>query len=112
MKTFMLMLLSISSPENDTLRDRIAARIASVDGIMAVAFHDLMTGKQLLMNEREMFHAASTMKTPVMIELIRQADQGIVRLDDSLLVKNSFSIVDGSPCSMDLGDDAMTRCTE
>ncbi|MEX2116128.1 MAG: serine hydrolase [Bacteroidota bacterium] len=107
MKTFILMLLSIFSPENDTLRDRIAARIASVDGIMAVAFHDLMTGKQLLINEREMFHAASTMKTPVMIELFRQADKGIVRLDDSLLVKNSFSsIVDGSPYSMDLGDDS------
>lgn len=74
---------------------------------MAVAFHDLSTGAQILINEREMFHAASTMKTPVMIELFRQADKRERRLGDSILVKNSFSsIVDGSPYSMDLTDDS------
>ena len=31
------------------------------------------TGEELLINARESFHAASTMKTPVMIEIFRQA---------------------------------------
>ena len=53
------------------------------------------------------FHAASTMKVPVMIELFRQARAGLVRLDEPLLVKNSFaSIVDGSPYTLSMGDDS------
>lgn len=49
-----------------------------------------------LNGERE-FHAASTMKVAVMIELFRQAEAGYYSLDDSLEIKNEFaSIVDGS----------------
>ena len=107
MKTTLLMLLTIFTSQTDTLKSRIASRMSSVEGRMAVAFHDLTTGDQILINEREMFHAASTMKTPVMIELFRQADKGTIRMDDSLIVKNSFkSIVDGSTYSMDLNDDS------
>jgi beta-lactamase class A len=42
-----------------------------------------------------------------MIELFAQAKQGTLRLDDPLPVKNSFpSLVDGSPYSLDPGDDS------
>lgn len=102
-----LMTLSVLLLQEDSLRDRIVRRMASVEGTMAVAFHNLATGGQILINEREMFHAASTMKTPVMIELFRQADTGGMRLSDSIVVKNSFSsIVDGSWYSMNLNDDS------
>jgi len=107
MKTLLLMFLTIFTSQTDTLKNRIASRMSAVEGTMAMAFHDLTTGDQILINEREMFHAASTMKTPVMIELFRQADEGMIRLNDSLIVKNSFkSIVDGSTYSMDLSDDS------
>jgi beta-lactamase class A len=47
------------------------------------------------------------MKTPVMIEVYKQANLGRFSLADSMVVKNEFkSIVDGSPYSMDLGDDS------
>src|SRR5687768_3409342 len=36
------------------------------------------------------FHAASTMKVPVMIELFRQAEAGMLRLDEQLPVRNEF----------------------
>lgn len=53
------------------------------------------------------FHAASTMKVPIMIELFRQADAGLLRLDDQLPVRNEFhSIVDGSVYTMDVSDDS------
>jgi beta-lactamase class A len=53
------------------------------------------------------FHAASTMKVPVMMELFRQAAAGEVRLDDRITVRNEFhSIVDGSPFSLSEGDDS------
>jgi beta-lactamase class A len=62
---------------------------------------------ELLIQPDVEFHAASTMKVPVMIELFRQARAGLVKLDEPLLVKNEFaSIVDGSPYALSTGDDS------
>ena len=62
---------------------------------------------ELLIQPDAEFHAASTMKVPVMIELFRQARAGLVKLDEPLLVKNEFaSIVDGSPYTLSTGDDS------
>jgi beta-lactamase class A len=97
----------IVTSQTQGVKDRIVSRISGVEGVLAVAFRDLGTGEEILVNERELFHAASTMKTPVMIELFRQAEAGIINLEDSITVKNTFSsIVDGSPYSMDLGEDS------
>jgi beta-lactamase class A len=53
------------------------------------------------------FHAASTMKVPVMIELFREAKAGRLSLDDTLPIKNEFhSIVDGSVYQLSAGDDS------
>jgi beta-lactamase class A len=53
------------------------------------------------------FHAASTMKVPVMFELFRQARAGRLRLDDQLPIRNEFhSIVDGSVYRLSEGDDS------
>ncbi|MEX1138717.1 MAG: serine hydrolase [Bacteroidota bacterium] len=107
MRSLAGILLTILPAQSDSLRERLTARIESIEGTVAVAFHDLATNTQILINDREMFHAASTMKTPVMVELFRQADEGGTRLDDSLLIENSFrSIVDGSTYTMDLRDDS------
>lgn len=55
----------------------------------------------------EPFHAASTMKVPVLIELYSQAHQGRVRLDDTLVIRNEFSsLADGSPYTLDPSDDS------
>lgn len=65
------------------------------------------TSKSLAINDKEMFHAASTMKTPVMVELFKQAEAGKFSLDDSILVKNEFrSIVDSSRYKMDINEDS------
>jgi beta-lactamase class A len=62
---------------------------------------------ELLIQPDVEYHAASTMKVPVMIELFRQARAGLVKLDEPLLVKNEFaSIVDGSPYTLSTGDDS------
>jgi len=92
----------------DSLRARIQARIASVPGAVAgVAFHDLATGETLYVNADDSFHAASTMKVPVMIELYRRFDAGALRRDQGILLVNRFhSIVDASPYSLDPGDDS------
>ena len=62
---------------------------------------------ELLIQPDLEFHAASTMKVPVMIELFRQARAGLVKLDEPLAVKNEFaSIVDGSRYTLSTGDDS------
>ena len=102
-----LMMSSAASQTLDQARAEIEKLIHATPGTFAVAAEDLSTGKQLLLNERETFHAASTMKTPVMIEVFKQAREGPLHLDDSVIVRNEFrSIVDGSRYSLDLGDDS------
>ena len=74
---------------------------------VAVAFRDLQTGRELLVNERVSFHAASTMKLPVMFEVFREAREGTLRLDESVPVRNEFeSIADGSAFSVSPEDDS------
>jgi len=64
---------------------------------VAVAYFDLATGRELLINPDVSFHAASTMKVPVMMEIFRQAAAGKLSLDQRIPVKNDFaSIVDGT----------------
>ncbi|MCF2443855.1 class A beta-lactamase-related serine hydrolase [Dyadobacter sp. CY345] len=84
------------------LRQKISTELQKHTGTYAVAFKDLATGESLLINESESFHAASTMKTPVMVEVFKQAAEGKFALTDSIIIKNEFkSIVDGSLYSLD-----------
>ncbi len=91
-----------------SLENKIRQEFESVEGTFALAFVNLAdTSQKILINSQEMFHAASTMKTPVMIEVFKQAEQGKFNLSDSILVKNKFySIVDSSTYSLDMGADS------
>lgn len=89
------------------IKDEITAILTKEQGVFAVAFRDMQTGEELLINAHENFHAASTMKTPVMIELYRQAAAGKFSLQDKVTVKNEFrSIVDSSVYSLNPADDS------
>lgn len=89
------------------LREQVASRLEMEKGTFAVAFRDMATGEELLLNERETFHAASTMKTPVLIEVYKQAAEGRLSLDDSVLIKNEFkSITDSSLYSLSTSGDS------
>ena len=91
----------------DVLKQNIQNTLSRVEGNFAVAFKDLKTGKTLFINEKESFHAASTMKTPVMIEVFKQAKAGKFKMTDAISVKNSFkSIVDSSAFSLNIADDS------
>lgn len=101
---------SQSNRSMKNLKQQIAEVLGKQEGTYAVAFKNLSTGKELLINEQENFHAASTMKTPVMIEVYKQVSEGKFSLNDSFLVKNEFkSIVDNSNYSLDSTDDSETE---
>lgn len=65
-----------SKPSTDDLRKRIASELGKNKGVFAVAFKDMATGEELLINEHQLFHAASIMKVPVMVEAYKQAAEG------------------------------------
>ena len=93
-----------------SLKENIQQELSKQEGTFAVAFKDLSTGKELLINDTVTFHAASTMKTPVLVEVYKQAAEGKFSLSDSLIIKNEFkSIVDGSLFSLDSTDDSETE---
>ena len=94
----------------DSVLERIQARIAEEPGAqVGLAYIDLASGDTLFVNADTSFHAASTMKVPVMIELFRRANTGSFRMNQSLLLVNEFaSIVDGSLYALDSSSDSDT----
>lgn len=89
------------------LNKKIQKLISQKEGMFGVAFKDLQSGDTLYINAHEYFHAASTMKTPVMLEVFNQIKQDKFKIIDSILVKNDFeSIVDKSRYSLSLNDDS------
>ena len=96
------------APGLSTLSARVADRIRAVSGAdVAVSFRDLATGDSLDIGAEVEFHAASTMKLPVMLEVLRAAEAGRLGLDQRILLVNRFhSIADGSPYSLDAAEDS------
>jgi len=89
------------------LETKIRSVLNNEKGVFAVALVDIGSGRHLFINEKESFHAASTMKTPVMIEVYKQVAKGLISLSDSVLIQNRFySIVDNSPYSLNPDDDS------
>ncbi|MES2004936.1 MAG: serine hydrolase [Bacteroidota bacterium] len=85
----------------------IQKKLAEQKGFFALAFTDLQTGEEILWNSNESFHAASTMKMPVMIEVYKQVAAGKLSLDALVPVKNEFkSIADSSSYTLNPADDS------
>ena len=88
-------------------RKAIEKRIRESQADVAVSFLTLDGKTEYFFRADDSFHAASTMKIPVMIELFHQVKERRLRLTDTLTVHNQFhSIVDGSPYELDPKDDS------
>jgi beta-lactamase class A len=100
--------LLLAAQSQDSLLEKIRSRIAQDSGAyVGLAYVDVGSSDTLFINADTSFHAASTMKVPVMIELFRRANAGSFRMDQGLLMVNQFgSLVDGSPYSLDPGSDS------
>lgn len=97
--------MSGSSTLNEELERLAGQRKARA---IAVALHDVQSGLQFSLQGDRWFHAASTIKVAVLVAVFRAADEGRLRLDDSLHVRNRFiSVADGSPFHLSRDSDAM-----
>ena len=115
MRSFLCAILfgaSICSAQEPKLApaiQQIEKRIVDSHVDVAVAFRALDGKAEWFYHADDSFHAASTMKVPVMIELFHQVKEGKLKLDDGLTIHNEFqSIVDGSPYKLDPTDDSET----
>jgi beta-lactamase class A len=89
------------------LESELRGLIAASGAEAAVAFRTLDRRSEVLIEPDLRFHAASTMKVPVMIELFRQAASKSLSLDTPLTIRNEFrSIVDGSTYALSAGADS------
>jgi beta-lactamase class A len=94
---------SAQAPRSDALGARIDTIVAARSGAeVAVAYLDLATGDSLFRNADTVYHAASTMKVPVMMEILRSVEAGRLSLEQQILLVNQFgSIFDGSTYAID-----------
>ena len=106
--TLLALLLVVAQSSDTGLAARISARIAAAPATgVGVYYRDLTTRDSVLVGARRRFHAASTMKVPVMIQLFRDRDAHRLSLDDSITVTNTFqSIMDTSTYQLDKAADS------
>lgn len=105
-------LLAACASTNDRTASRIDAGINAIianhpDQTIAVSYYDFGSGREIHRNEKVVFHAASTMKTPVMLGVFEAVSRGELRLDQPVRVKNDFvSILDGSHYALEAREDS------
>lgn len=97
------------SPNLEAAEKSVLSRVEKSGAEVGIAFRTLDGKDAWYSRADEPFHAASTMKVPVLIELFRQVEEGKLKLSDTLVLKNEFrSIVDGSVYKLDAADDSET----
>jgi beta-lactamase class A len=96
--------VDVSSTLKEELERLAAERKARA---IAVALHDIESGLRFSLQGDRWFHAASTIKVAVLLAVFHAADEGRLRLDDSLHVRNRFiGAADGSPFHLNRDSDA------
>jgi len=99
--------VDVASTLNKELERLAAERKARA---IAVALHDIESGLRFSLHGDRWFHAASTIKVAVLLAVFRAADEGRLRLTDSLHVRNRFiSVAEGVPFHLSRDSDAMSE---
>jgi beta-lactamase class A len=103
-----LLIFAIAEAEN--VENKIAERMEEFGATTVGVYFEDPEGDVFSLNSDIVFHAASTMKVPVMMEIFRKVEQGKLKLDQPVVVKNEFaSIMDGSTYSLTPADDSDTE---
>jgi beta-lactamase class A len=91
---------------NDVARktqERIEEIVAGVPGVMGVYVEDIAGEHRFAVNEERQFAQASAIKIPILIEVLKQADEGKFKLSDRHRVTKKYQ-VPGSGILSELGD--------
>jgi beta-lactamase class A len=71
---------------------RVHEITARLDGVAGYVFVDLTSGEKIAHLERETFPTASTIKLAIVYELFKQAADGKIRLDETLVLDRSKAV--------------------
>jgi beta-lactamase class A len=110
--TALVILASCSSAPQSATQEEFEAITKNVltsepTAEVGIAWRNLRTNQTFQRASNEVMHAASTMKIAVMIEVFRRIDRGVDRLDQAILLKDTFpSILDGTPYQLTAADDS------
>ncbi|HAR35467.1 MAG TPA: serine hydrolase [Acidobacteria bacterium] len=88
------------------LTGQLAAIKDSLDGILGLAIKDLVTGKTIFINENEIFPQASSIKIAILMEVLKQAEENRLRLEDFVDLKPENK-VGGGPILNFLGNPSL-----
>lgn len=88
------------------LTRQLAVIADSLDGLLGLAIKDLATGKTIFLNENEIFPQASSIKIAILMEVLKQAEESRLRLDDFIDLK-SENKVGGGPILFYLGNPSL-----
>jgi beta-lactamase class A len=93
------------------LKEKLSARLADIsrraDGIVGYEIVDLTSGDRMAHLEHEVFPTASSIKLAIVYELFKQAEEGRVRLDESIVLDRSKA-VGGTGVLLHLGTPTLT----
>src|SRR5688572_5064125 len=107
---YLLALLFALVSHAQNLENKIAERKKEYGATIVGIYFEDPEGDVYSQNSNEVFHAASTMKVPVMMQIFRKIEKGMLRLDQPVTVKNEFvSIMDGSAYSLTAEEDTDTE---
>jgi len=74
------------------LLERIKESSEGLEGILGVAVKHLDSGEMASLNGDELFPTASVFKVPVIVELYRQVESGIISLDEKVILRGEDKV--------------------
>lgn len=92
---------SVAEPDNKLviLEKNLLRQLQTIsentDGVVGLAIKDLNTGHSFLLNEREIFPQASSIKITILLEVLKQAEEGRLRLDEFLELRPEAKVGGG-----------------
>ncbi|MCC6241467.1 MAG: serine hydrolase [Gemmatimonadaceae bacterium] len=73
-------------------RERLTQIARETDGVVGVSVVDLVTGERFGVNDTLTFPQGSAIKIPLLIELYRQAEKGVIKLDEKVAVQKTQQV--------------------
>jgi len=88
------------------LTSQLKAISDSINGVLGLAVKDLKTGRTFFLNEKEIFPQASSIKIAILLEVLKQAEEGKLRLDEFIELTPEIK-VGGGPILVFLGNPSL-----
>lgn len=106
-----VLILNLRADNLEILRSKLKNRLVELteklDGVCGVAVKDLKSGFTVLMNEKEIFPQASSIKIAILLEVFKQAEEGKLKFEEFIDLKKEFK-VGGSGILQHLGEPSLS----